>query len=305
MLARRLRQEFENHVNRLHGEMSDLANSIQNFKNSIDKQQKASEECHQSPITAVTELRTQIPIGVEDKTKKTKKEWTWAITKGALEVTVGVAVIAYTLVTWNIWGEQADATNFAGIQARKARETLNEATKNFRVDERAWLVPAFQHKINPSYQTRLGSNTISGFQYENRGKTPAKNISGRVVISAQNPDDIFDFSTYAKGMPIRLGALVPGGVEEMGINLTKLSPEGRRAPIDWNDELRQEVYHGKIVIVGYGEITYFDIFNKKPHFVRFCRILEAAVSVKIPSSGVEPIPDIYKRCASSNSIDSN
>lgn len=133
-LTKQFRKELRKYQESLHHDLVQLSDR---FKNSVDAtkaQGKAHDKSSDTPPITIAELRTQEPIRVQTKTKKTKPEWAWALIKGTLEIGVAIAVMEYTFVTRDILNQQTDATNFAGRQTELSRKALNETRKDFILD---------------------------------------------------------------------------------------------------------------------------------------------------------------------------
>lgn len=95
-------------------DIAHLTNGVQNLKNTVDTQRQSNNErSERKPPISETTLRTDVPISVKTKSDRSKIESIWAFTKGALEAGGIIAVVVYTLVSYQIWQDQADATNAA------------------------------------------------------------------------------------------------------------------------------------------------------------------------------------------------
>jgi hypothetical protein len=139
VLAKKFRKELRKTNESLHRDLVRLSDRLKNLIETTKAKGEPQDKRDQAITVAVTEFRTHIPISIEKNVSKTGPERIWAIVKGAFEIGVAVAVIAYTGISFENWQEQIAATNFAGIQTKKAREALNETTKNFQLDQRPWV----------------------------------------------------------------------------------------------------------------------------------------------------------------------
>ncbi|SRR5713226_10417029 len=181
-LRNRLR-ELSAKVDALEGTLSNLTDRLKDVKDAIDRHQEAetkSREIH--PPTAVTELRTQVPISVQTYAQRSTKERVWGKIKGTLEVAVGIAVILYTGISYKTWQQTIDATNFTARQIKLSRQGLNETVKNFKIEERPYvaITQAIQQPLT------IGTNAID-FTIENSGKTPALGmiVSPEIFVGAK------------------------------------------------------------------------------------------------------------------------
>jgi len=129
VLARKLRDEFHKLSDTLHRDLSHLSESVENLNNSIDKRRETDKETDDAqPSVAITDLRTDVPIPVDIRTKKTKPEWAWAIIKSLLEAGGIAAVVWYACVTNSMWKEMQRQTKIqrdASINQERAWVGLN------------------------------------------------------------------------------------------------------------------------------------------------------------------------------------
>jgi len=80
--------------------LTHLTNSLNNLKDSVSAHWQSDEKRYQTKPVTVADLRTDVPIPVENKTKKTVPEWAWAIFKSTLEIAGIAAVVIYTAVAY-------------------------------------------------------------------------------------------------------------------------------------------------------------------------------------------------------------
>ncbi len=193
--ANKLRNTFRELTTKLlslETKMSDIADGIENLKDSANEHWKANDEKQQiRPSISVADVRTDVPIRVDTKTRKSKPEWGWAILKGALEIAVAVAIIGYTIVAFENWQEQIDATNFAARQTELSRKGLNEVVKNFRVEQRPWIIAYPKFLDLPFFSLRSDGAFSLGFVVDgkNIGKTPAVNVQNAPYEIIVGPKD--------------------------------------------------------------------------------------------------------------------
>jgi hypothetical protein len=143
-----------------------LADGIENLKNAVSAHWQADEKRYQTKPITTADLRTDVPIPIENKTKKTIPEWVWVVFKGALEIAGVLAVILYTIVAYNNWQEQIDATNFVARQTELSRKILNETTKQTRREYRAWIKVTVGNAL-----FTYGEPMVMPIRIENTGKT--------------------------------------------------------------------------------------------------------------------------------------
>jgi hypothetical protein len=177
VLAKKFRKELHKYQETLHRDLTQLSNGFKNLKDSVDSQRKSNEEARQTN-TAITiaNLRTDVPILVQDETKKTEKKRVWPKIKSALEAFAYIAVIGYTIETYQIWQETITANNISMSNFRRARIDANgqlkESRNNFEVSQRAWLGMEAVLVIPKPIGT---PNNLVAFKFvwKNTGLTPA------------------------------------------------------------------------------------------------------------------------------------
>lgn len=175
LLFRKFNNEVKAILTSLHGDLAGLSNSLESLKDSIDAQRNPNSE--QEPIEhriAVTDFQSKVAISVKTEAKRSKAERIWRPIKGTLEVAVGLAVILYTVISYQNWQEQIDATNLASRQAEFSRKGANETIKNFRLDERPYVTAIdFFFDTEPLVANQeMGLSIIA----DNSGRTPALKV---------------------------------------------------------------------------------------------------------------------------------
>jgi hypothetical protein len=275
VLIDKFRKELRKCQETLHVDLMQLSDRVKDFKESLDKQIKSEEEHHDTPITTISELRTQVPIGVQDKTKKSKPEWAWAITKGIIEIAVGIAVVVYTIVTYGAWQEQIDATNFAGRQTELSRKALNETVKNFRMDQRPYV---FAQPI-ASGENEKGERVI----FEPVGQRSARiNISVQITNGGKSPA-MFLASTHSEIMigpkdEVRKKARdfvekYSGGSILLAPGVTNVVPHGEFTVLTSSEAV--EIREGSWEVYIVGAVKYSDLIGSNnpktlPYKTRYC-----------------------------------
>src|SRR6266404_6880 len=86
-LTKKFRKELRKYNDVLHHDLTRLSDGVKNLKDAISTERKADKKADQTnPAVSVSDFRANVPIPVQDKTKKTIPEWAWAIFKGTLEI---------------------------------------------------------------------------------------------------------------------------------------------------------------------------------------------------------------------------
>jgi hypothetical protein len=295
-LTKKFRKELRKYHEALHHDLSRLADGLKNLKDTESEHKKATETGNDAPPVTKAELSTQVPISVKTYPQRSGKEIIWGVTKGILEIAVGIAVVGYTAVTFQIWQETIDATNSSARQTELARKGLNEAVKHFLVDQRPWVtvtfVPGLNFPVNP-----LGLAN-SPFTITNIGKTLALEVrieAATVVVDAV--DKKIPFDDY-KGMPITIGVLFPNMPKNYGTPVVMKLKNGGRGGVKW-DEVIPGVRDQKKYILGYVSVWYHDAFGKSTHVTKFCQLLEGDFIGKKYATTLSP-PSPIKKCEAYN-----
>ena len=190
------------------------------------------------------------------------KEWTHGDVIQGLILVVGAI---YCVVTVGLW-----------CTARSANEI---ASKNFKLDERAWI------SIVPSPSPVAGPNgtMLVQAQVQNVGKTPARLVDGVMIgtilkneeipdfTAIRNPHTALHYPTLFQNIPAPTNLPILRYAADAGV---PVSP--------------QEIADGKSYIVAYGQLTFDDIFGS-PHWTHFCT----------------SYPIITKKCVQYNDTDGN
>ncbi len=253
VLAKKLRDEFHKLHETLHRDLSHLSNGLKDLKDAVDREEESNTERGEvQPSVSVTDPRTEIPVSIKTYAQHSTKERVWGYIKGALEIAVGTAVIGYTALTWNVWQEQIDATNFAARQTEISRKGMNEALKNFRSDERARVgVPRLN--IGPSALKKIVPNVeISGNgEVENFGKSPAviDGIGVKLEVRSTPVPDDFKYPMRKPGTFL----LYPG---ELGV---RTNDDTYKIPIG---DFAEVEHVGRKRLYLHGSVHYHDGFGR-------------------------------------------
>jgi len=201
----------------------------------------------------------------------------WRYVKSAFEVAGIVAVIVYTFLTYKNWQEQIDATNFAGKQAEKARQSLNETIKNFRIDERAWVSLVFPVRLADAKKIVAGTPFKFKISFKNTGKTPALGISYdpillTVPITSNYPDydAVKGPRSFMEQVGIKESALLAPG-EETFITYPGQPINGPKVVFDKSRMVAIDKLQVALCIVGM--VSYHDVFPHTPErHTKFCLV---------------------------------
>jgi len=105
--TRELSSLLRNFQKSLHDDFAQLANRLENLIHRIAEDRQANAETGKTnPLVSVTDFRTNVPIPVQDKTKKTVPEWIWAGFKGFSEILGIAAVVVYAILTYRLWRDE-------------------------------------------------------------------------------------------------------------------------------------------------------------------------------------------------------
>jgi hypothetical protein len=298
-------------VNKLHErDLSYFSNRLQKNKYAVDEQEQASTEGQHTPPVTIADLRTHVPIRVQTKAEQSRIYRVWRFFKGLFEVIVGVAVVGYTIVSFENWQEQIDATNQLARQTKISRQGLNQTIKNFRTDERAWLIPHFTNEGPFPHASGFGvTNYLAHFQMKNGGKTVAKNIDGAATVLVMRQDEPILLSHCLRGTRLQVAAVFPQDMVEALPEVDESIPGKANLvrPVNLGDAVVQRSLSlgGDRAIIGCGKVTYNDVIDPlTKHFVTFCTVLQShPPAVHEPNSGLAILPQIYQECNSFNHID--
>lgn len=280
-LAKKFRKEIRKGQESLHRDVTGLSDRIKNLKHAVTQQGQSNCKSSDTPAVAVTELRTQVPIQVETKTKKTKPELIWAVFKGALEAWGIVAVILYTIFAYQQWQEMTTANAISMGNYRRARIDANGQLKEsriqtettlrvMRVDQRPWIYIPNQNETFPDITDK--APLVYDVKVSNVGKTVAREVASIFVLAivrkGKEPNYRFDDPDYP-AVHSRLGAVFPSDpVRPVQAALVKISDGHpiKRWPTheEWID-----IAIGNAYIVVYGQVNYIDGFGRS-HWTRHC-----------------------------------
>jgi hypothetical protein len=220
----------------LQGTVAHITDSIENLKDAVSAHWQADEKRYETKPVSVTNLRTDVPIPIENKTKKSVYEWIWIIFKGTLEIFGIAAVIVYTCVSYLQW---------------------RDAGENFRIEQRAWV--GFESVQGPK---NLPNGQLGfGVNFRNSGRTPAKYVTTElmppIIRKAEEPEPECVDTIASKDVP--QGLLQPNAAINQHL---EISPENWKAAIN-----------GDAKIYLSGRFAYYDTFGHF-HSTGYCYSLE-------------------------------
>src|ERR1700734_2273029 len=89
----------------LHDGFAKFTNSLNDLKEAVNTHWKADEERYQTKPVTMADIRADVPIRVQTEPKRSKPENVWRYIIGALEAAAFLAVIGYTMFTYQQWQE--------------------------------------------------------------------------------------------------------------------------------------------------------------------------------------------------------
>lgn len=148
-------------------------------------------------------------------------------------------------------------------QATAAQKQVSAVTRQMRQDQRAWIkVTAYGPKELPAPDAPI----FGKIAFENMGKTPAKNVTGKAEIEVVDSTRSPSFK-YHRGFPyLAAGYMFPTIPGEGPINLG----DDPRKPRAFTKKERESLQKGDAYLAIYGTISYADMFGVH-HWVRFCQ----------------------------------
>lgn len=146
-----------------------------------------------------------------------------------------------------------------GCQLHVMQKTLEENTRNFWVDERAWL--DIQTHLPDAVKEGTAMQADSGVL--NKGKTVARRVRWECTVSWQRNTTSLPFD-YAGDHPnTRVGLLPPTSYT------TAPCFSGKEKPDILTKDQADDLLNGRAYLGVYGHGTYDDVLGK-PHWFTFC-----------------------------------
>jgi len=198
------------------------------------------------------------------KTSELSKEVHW--TQHAMLITqIGLALIG--IVALGIyalqWCEMRKAT-------KATQDSVTNADRNFRRDERAWVAFSF---VAGNITFTIGKTFLVPTLLINTGKTPAKSVEGNIVVGVFERGKPLDFS-YAPGHAnyrVAAGTIFPNGSITESFEGIEHGT-GHANAIIITKPLAEEILSSRSLVIVHGRITYHDIFGEE-HWTTYCRVV--------------------------------
>ena len=165
---------------------------------------------------------------------------------------------------------RGEAKSEAKRSATLAQNSLRATVDISRRDQRAWM----GFSLGPeAIQLGIGQTFSVPTILINSGKTPARDVRGKIVVGVFDRGQPIDFS-YGSGQAhydIAAGTVFPSGYFSesfMAIRHGESKPE----PILITQPMRTAIESNEKFVAVHGTITYTDIFNVN-HWTRYCRVI--------------------------------
>jgi hypothetical protein len=219
------------------------------------------------------------PNGSDDLSKKV--HWTQHAML-VTQVALGLIGIAALIIYAGQWREMKKAT-------RATQDSVTNADRNFRRDERAWIGFSF---VPGNIPFTLGKPFLVPTLLINSGKTPAKDVQGNIVVGVFESGKPLDFSYTAGHANYRIaaGTIFPNGSITESFQAIRHGSYKAEAII-LDKPLMDDILNSRSLVLVHGKITYSDIFGIE-HWTTYCRVV----------SNPSLIPD---DCTRYNDTDSN
>jgi hypothetical protein len=192
----------------------------------------------------------------QQKKRRRRKTILYRVQIGSLAV-----LFIYAVVTTLIWRANTRV-------AEDTHQSVVNADRNFRIDERAWMAFKF---MEGNLTLTLDKSFLVPTELVNVGKTPAKNVHGNIVVGVFKKGEPLDF-TYTQGHAnygVQAGTIFPTGKIDESFEAIRHGPKNAE-PIIFTALLKDELFNAKSFIVVHGKITYNDVFGKE-HWTTYCR----------------------------------
>lgn len=153
-------------------------------------------------------------------------------------------------------------TVFAALQWTASKQALH-------LDQRPWVVA----RTNEAQALEVGKTVSVQLAIANTGKTPAFAVEGRFRMEAVNSQEAPSFDYSAPGISlVRAYVLYPNEVQPIGGLALEEQISGTKAieEVILGQQLFNRFNNREIAFVGYGEITYQDVFNVQ-HWATTCQ----------------------------------
>ncbi len=151
--------------------------------------------------------------------------------------------------------------------AAQSKASLDASIDGLRLDQRAWVgpsahtTPSFSDN-NRSTFLKVGAKTPFGVDVSNTGKTPARNMVGRIAVGVRSNREKFEPKLGPVSDAPSLATLFPG--QHFRLSLSFPAGDGTVS-----QQMVDEITSGRSTLYVYGRIEYQDIF-KGLHLTMFC-----------------------------------
>ena len=173
-------------------------------------------------------------------------------------------------ITFLAFGAAAYYAYIAERQLSALNQQIMRADRNFRIEQRAWV----GFSLVPGNLTfTMNRPFLVPTLLVNSGKTPAKDVSGQIVVGVIGRGQPIDFS-YAPGhahYEISAGTVFPNGQFQESFEGIEHGANQAQAILIDKPLLNAILSSEKLVLV-HGRITYWDVFGQR-HWTTYCRIV--------------------------------
>jgi hypothetical protein len=151
--------------------------------------------------------------------------------------------------------------------ASAAIRSTQQAERTMRIDQRAWV------RIGTGSEVfTINQPIIVNLLIGNSGKTPAKDVTGDMVVQLLKETEEPDF-IYAPGHPrMHLPKiLILPNTEAHSPLKVQYDPPGGNKPVAvlYSQKLKDQIENGTLLVVVHGRLTYDDVFGRQ-HWLKFC-----------------------------------
>jgi hypothetical protein len=173
-------------------------------------------------------------------------------------------LIAFGLLVVNIC--QMRSTDKAAAAAEGAVE---QAEQTMRLDQRAWIhigsVPPNKFKIGQPMDVPIMIGVV--------GKTPAKIVTGDLVVQLLKPNEIPDFLYDTPNHPhyhLTPLLIIPDTGMDITLTIARYALGTKKTePIVYNPTIQRDLANGDLIVVIFADLTYDDVFGVH-HWLKFC-----------------------------------
>jgi hypothetical protein len=254
-------------------ELRDAVNEqVRATRNATETAEKQAEATRNVVISTSSDKQLIAEVHTHDNQSsatQTSIKWaTWVAAWGAWAAFIAASVYAGIAASQlrqmrTATKAATDAVTEARLSRQQSIQAFNATVDQFRLDQRAWLVPGFTgtHIDNSGYVRQDA-------RINNNGKTPATNYHAEFMIVPVSPNNIprFDFPPweYSANGPL----IFPNTNFPFSFGVTQGSP-GNPTHAEPMQIDKPRFDKGELLLLVYGRITYDDVFGRH-HFVHIC-----------------------------------